>query len=47
MKRKVTVQLSEELADRLEAAAQRPGTSKTAIVEAALARYLEPDGDTS
>ena len=47
MKRKVTVQLSEELADRLEAAAQRPGTSKTAIVEAALTRYLEPDGDTS
>ena len=47
MKRKVTVQLSEELADRLEAAAQRPGTSKTAIVKAALMRYLEPDGDTS
>jgi hypothetical protein len=47
MKRKVTVQLSEELADRLEAAAQRPGTSKTAIVEAALTRFLEPDGGTS
>jgi len=36
MKRKVTVQLSEELAERLEAAAQRQGGSKTAIIEAAL-----------
>jgi len=47
MKRKVTVQLSEEVAERLEAAAQRPGANKTAIVEAALTRFLDPDGDTS
>jgi predicted DNA-binding protein len=47
MKRKVTVQLSEEVAERLEAAAQRPGANKTTIVEAALTRFLDPDGDTS
>ena len=47
MKRKVTVRLSEEVAERLEAAAQRPGANKTAIVEAALTRFLDPDGDTS
>ena len=45
MKRKISVQLSEQVAERLEAAAQRPGANKTAIVEAALARFLDPDGD--
>lgn len=47
MKRKISVQLSEQVAERLEAAAQRPGANKTAIVEAALARFLDPDDDTS
>src|SRR5262249_17375496 len=47
MKRKLTVRLSEEVAERLEAAGRRPGANKTAIVEAALTRFLDPDGDTS
>jgi predicted transcriptional regulator len=46
MKRKVTVQLSEQIAERLEAAAEQPGASKTAIVEAALERFLKPDAET-
>jgi hypothetical protein len=41
MKRRVTVHLSEELAEGLKAAAQRPGASKAAIVEAALVRFLD------
>jgi hypothetical protein len=43
MKRKITVRLSEQLFDMLEAAAKRPGTSKTAIVEAALNMFLSAD----
>jgi predicted transcriptional regulator len=43
MKRKITIQLSEEVAERLEAAAERPGASKSAIVEAALDRFLSAD----
>jgi hypothetical protein len=46
MKRKVTVQLSEQIAERLEVAAEQPGASKTAIVEAALERFLKPDAET-
>jgi len=43
MKRRISVRLSEQVAERLEVAANRPGASKTAIVEAALARFLDPD----
>jgi predicted DNA-binding protein len=43
MKRKITIQLSEEVAERLEAAAERPGASKSAIVEAALDGFLSAD----
>lgn len=46
MKRRVTVHLSEELAERLKVAAQRPGASKAAIVEAALVRFLDSATDT-
>jgi predicted transcriptional regulator len=43
MKRKVSVQLSEQVAERLETAAQEPGASKSAIVEAALDQFLSAD----
>ena len=40
MKRKITVRLSEHIAERLDLAAKHPGASKTAIMEAALDRHL-------
>jgi hypothetical protein len=43
MKRKLSVQLSEQVAERLETAAQEPGASKSAIVEAALEQFLSAD----
>jgi predicted transcriptional regulator len=43
MKRKITVRLSEQLVERLEAAAKSPSASKTAIVEAALHYFLSSD----
>ena len=43
MKRRITVQLPEQLVERLEAAAERPGASKSAIVEAALDQFLSAD----
>ena len=46
MKRKISVRLSEEIVGRLEAAAQRPGTNKTTILEAALDRFLDPGAET-
>jgi predicted DNA-binding protein len=46
MKRKISVRLSEEVVERLEAAAQRPGASKTTILEAALDRFLDPGAET-
>ena len=46
MKRKVTVQLSEQVAERLEAVAEQRGTSKAAIVESALERLLSPDAES-
>jgi len=46
MKRKISVQLSEQIVDRLETAAERPGASKAAIVEAALERFLSPETET-
>jgi Arc/MetJ-type ribon-helix-helix transcriptional regulator len=46
MKRKISVQLTDELADRLEAAVQDGGASKSAIVEAALQRFLGIETET-
>ena len=46
MKRKVSVRLSEQMADRLEAAAERFGASKSAIVEAALQQFLGTEAET-
>jgi predicted transcriptional regulator len=46
MKRKISVRLSEEIVERLEAAAQRPGANKTTILEAALNRFLDPGAET-
>jgi predicted transcriptional regulator len=45
MKRKISVRLSEEVVERLEAAAKRPGASKTVIVEAALDGFLNPGAE--
>jgi hypothetical protein len=47
MKPRVGVYLSEQMAARLAAAAKRPGTSKSALVEAALAQFLGADDDTN
>lgn len=40
--RKVTVQLSEHIFQRLETATERPGLGKSMIVESALERFLDP-----
>src|SRR5215467_9727666 len=42
MKRKFSVRLSRQLFDGLQAAAERQAVSKTAIIEAALERFLTP-----
>jgi predicted DNA-binding protein len=47
MRPRISARLSADVAKRLEAAAERHGVSKTAIIEAALARYLDPNGDTN
>ena len=47
MKRKINARLSEEIVERLEAAARRPGASKTTVLEAALDRFLDPGAETS
>jgi hypothetical protein len=47
MRPKISARISEDVAGRLEVAANRQNVTKTAIIEAALARYLDPDGDTS
>lgn len=47
MKPRIGVYLSEQIAARLAAAAKRPGTSKSALVEAALAQFLGADDDTN
>jgi hypothetical protein len=47
MRAKVSAYLSEDVARRLEVAAIHQSTSKSKIIEAALARYLDPSGDTS
>ena len=40
MKPRIGVYLSEQMAARLAAAAKRPGASKSALVEAALAQFF-------
>ncbi|MCK1429129.1 hypothetical protein IVB06_29510 [Bradyrhizobium sp. 171] len=40
--RKITIQLSECIFQRLEAATDRPGMGKSVVVEAALERFLDP-----
>jgi hypothetical protein len=45
MKRKVTVLLSEQIVERLKAAAERQGATTTAILEAVLDNYLSSDVD--
>ncbi len=39
------IHLSERFATRLEAAASRSGTTKSMLIEAALDRFLDPDGN--
>ena len=45
MKPRIGVYLSEQMAARLAAAAKRPGATKSALVEAALDRFLGADDD--
>jgi hypothetical protein len=47
MKPRIGVYLSEQMAARLAAAAKRPGTSKSALVEAALAQFFGAEDDTN
>lgn len=47
MKPKLSVYLSDHVAERLTLAANRPGTNKSAIVDAALDRFLNPERDQS
>lgn len=47
MKPKLSVYLSDNVAQRLALAAKRPGTNKSAIVDAALDRFLNPERDPS
>lgn len=46
MKRRITVALSEAIVERLEDAAERPGSSKAAVVEASLQRFLGAEPET-
>ena len=47
MKPRIGVYLSEQMAARLAAAAKRPGASKSALVEAALAQFFGSDDDSN
>jgi hypothetical protein len=47
MKPKLSAYVSDSVSQRLELAAKRPGTNKSAIVDAALDRFLNPERDTS
>ena len=47
MKSRIGVQLSEQVGARLEAAVKQQGSSKSALVEAALDRFLESDEQAS
>ncbi|WP_275199639.1 hypothetical protein [Bradyrhizobium sp. CSA207] len=40
--RRITIQVSESIFQRLEAATDRPGMGKSVVVEAALERFLDP-----
>lgn len=44
-KHRLTVYLTEHIADRLQVAAKRPGANKSTIVHAALDRFLSADRD--
>ena len=46
MKPRIGVYLSEQMAARLTVAAKRPGASKSALVEAALAQFFGSDDDS-
>ena len=46
MKPRIGVYLSEQMAARLAAAAKRPGATKSALVEAALAQFFGSDDDS-
>lgn len=46
MRQKISVQLPEELFARLEAAAEQRGTTRTAVVEAALKQFLSNGAET-
>jgi hypothetical protein len=45
MKPKLSIYLSDNVADRLALAARRPGANKSAIVDSALDRFLNPERD--
>lgn len=45
MKAKISIYLSDSVAQRLALASRRPGTNKSAIVDAALDRFLNPERD--
>jgi hypothetical protein len=45
MKPKLSVYLSDRVAERLALAAKRPGVNKSAIIDAALDRFLNPERD--
>jgi hypothetical protein len=47
MKPKLSAYISDSVAQRLELAAKRPGTNKSAIIDAALDRFLNPERDTN
>src|SRR6516162_7919721 len=47
MKPRLSACLSDSVSQRLELAAKRPGANKSAIVDAALDRFLNPERDTS
>jgi predicted DNA-binding protein len=45
VKSRISIHLSEQIATRLAAAAERPGATRSGLVEAALERFLESDAD--
>jgi hypothetical protein len=47
MKQKLWAYLSDNVSQRLELAAKRPGSNKSAIVDAALDRFLNPERDSN
>ena len=47
MKRRITVRMSEQTVERLQAAAMLLGMRKSCVVERALDRFLGPEGDAT